>query len=139
MDWGCRTAGFTECNSPGDDEISEDYLAGTADDEPVDQETIQPIEGTEITLAGTTIKPTARGDPGVTDDCESDREEILSALVQEPEHFRFVLAEGQFVEAEGFEIAHDGLLARGLSPSEEEVEKHHGMLSYSLTWRVPDD
>ncbi len=77
--------------------------------------------------------------PDPTDDCESDREEILSALVQEPEHFRFVLAEGQFVEAEGFEIAHDGLLARGLSPSEEEVENHHGTLFYSLTWRVPED
>ena len=77
--------------------------------------------------------------PDPTDDCESVREETLSALVEEPEHFRFVLTEGRFVEAEGFEIAHDGLLARGLSPSEEELETHHGMLSYSLSWRLPDD
>lgn len=77
--------------------------------------------------------------PDPTDDCDSDQEEILAALVEEPEHFRFVLNEGRFIEAEGFEIADDGLVAEGLSPSEEEVENHLGTLSYSLTWTVPDN
>lgn len=77
--------------------------------------------------------------PDVPDDCDSDQEEILGALVEEPEQFRFVLTEGRFVEAEGFEIAKDGLLAKGLSPSEEEVENDPETRSYSLTWRVSDD
>ncbi len=77
--------------------------------------------------------------PDVPDDCDSDQEEILAALVEEPEQFRFVLTEGRFVEAEGFEIAKDGLLAKGLSPSEEEGENDPETRSYSLTWRVSDD
>ena len=93
----------------------------------------------ELRREGDEVQLTVDYSPDVVDDCESDQEEILSALVEEPEHFRFVLSEGRFVEAEGFEIARDGLLARGLRPSEEEVENHHGTLSYSLTWRVPDD
>ncbi len=59
LDWGC-TAG---CDTPGDDAIRGDYLAGTSHGNPVDEITIAPEDGTEIVLGPqATVRTTARAD-----------------------------------------------------------------------------
>ncbi len=62
VDWGCVSTPLSSCDSPGAAGISADHIAGTVGGGRVDQETIRPVEGMEITLAGTSIKPAPRAD-----------------------------------------------------------------------------
>jgi len=59
VDWGCTLS----CANPGEDAIRTDYLAGTTGGNPVDEVSVEPVDGLEITLdAQATIRNTARAD-----------------------------------------------------------------------------
>ena len=57
----------------------------------------------------------------------------LLPLLTELGDYKLVLAEGEFVEAHGFEIVEDCTAAIPLEPGEEEYGEN-GALIYSLTW-----
>jgi hypothetical protein len=63
LDWGCVSTGLASCANPGVEAIRRDHLAGTSGGQPVDQATIEPVEGMEIVLGPqATVRATARND-----------------------------------------------------------------------------
>ena len=67
------------------------------------------------------------------DDGDVEDEETVDGLLPlltDLRHYKLVLAEGEFVEAHGFEIVEGGTAAIPL----EQNEGEDGALIYSLTW-----
>jgi hypothetical protein len=55
---------------------------------------------------------------------------VLEALLEDLDRYRFVLAEGRFVSADGFTIGDDGVVA----VPDPEKKAEHGVLTFALTW-----
>jgi hypothetical protein len=58
----------------------------------------------------------------------------LEALAEDLDRYRFVLTDGRFVSAKGFELEDDGRIARPIETSMEDVMANGGILELSLTW-----
>jgi hypothetical protein len=73
-----------------------------------------------------------------TDDTGEDVPEWLLALIDDPQHYRVVLARGRFVEARGFRLEHKDTTAIPLAPEDEDLENASGRLTYTLIWTDDD-
>ncbi len=60
----------------------------------------------------------------------------LLALLLDVDHFEIRLAEGEFIDARGFELRDGGTLAVPIEVDDSEAERNGGVAVLSLTWPV---
>jgi hypothetical protein len=84
--------------------------------------------GQEATLS-VSLDPSSLDDPG------PETESPVTALVEDLYRYRFILTDGRFVAATGFDILENGSAAT-LQAIPSETREAGGMLSVRLVWRV---
>lgn len=91
----------------------------------------------ELELRGGLVALTFSFREWVENDSDDGRRTHAEVLLEEAERYRFVLTEGEFVEADGFRLEADDTVAVLLDRSEEEVDANEGRARYELVWTAP--